>query len=362
MTTDTAPSSPTAPPISSASWLRVRLRKWVRPPRRLKFTRMGRWYTAFTLFIGFAAINTGNNLLFLLLGLMLAGIVLSGVISESTLRGLTVERVLPLEARAGKPALVGLRLTNAKSRTASFAVVARDVTATGPAGRGVVLRLGPNETREIAYRWEPARRGKVVFTMVELATRYPFGLFEKWREFDLVAEAVVFPREVAATATVHRRAAPPGERPSGTAGTGTEYFGLRDVRPGDDARHIHWRTSARRGRPVVIEREKERRRRVAVVIDNRVAAARDEAALDRAVESAAALVRHAALEQCEIAFAASEVTIPPGAGPAHERRILRALALLGPASSMLGPARVASSEELFVSIGYAPAGKEEDAA
>ena len=47
-----------------------------------------------TLLVGFGAINTGNNLLYLLLGMMLALILLSGVLSETTLRKLRVRRRL----------------------------------------------------------------------------------------------------------------------------------------------------------------------------------------------------------------------------------------------------------------------------
>ncbi|MBW2401796.1 MAG: DUF58 domain-containing protein, partial [Deltaproteobacteria bacterium] len=42
--------------------------------------------------VGFAALNTGNNLLYLVLSLMLAFLVLSGVMSESALRGIRVRR------------------------------------------------------------------------------------------------------------------------------------------------------------------------------------------------------------------------------------------------------------------------------
>ena len=48
-------------------------RRWrsVRPPRRLKFTREGKFFVGITLGVGFAAINTANNLLYLLLGMLL---------------------------------------------------------------------------------------------------------------------------------------------------------------------------------------------------------------------------------------------------------------------------------------------------
>ena len=71
---------------------RVALPAW---RRRLRFTQLGRWYVALTIGIGLAAINTGNNLLFLVLGLLLSSIVVSGLLSETSLRAVRVERRLP---------------------------------------------------------------------------------------------------------------------------------------------------------------------------------------------------------------------------------------------------------------------------
>ena len=78
-----------------------RWRRRLRPPRRLKFTREGKFFVGITLGVGFAAINTANNLLYLLLGMLLALIVVSGIMSELSLRDLTVVRRLPLRAQVG---------------------------------------------------------------------------------------------------------------------------------------------------------------------------------------------------------------------------------------------------------------------
>jgi hypothetical protein len=58
---------------------RQRLRRWFTPPRTLQITGAGRVYLLIALGVGLGALNTGNNLLYLLLGLMLSLIVLSGV-------------------------------------------------------------------------------------------------------------------------------------------------------------------------------------------------------------------------------------------------------------------------------------------
>ena len=63
-----------------------RLKAALRPPRTLKVTRMGRTYLVVTFGVGLGALNTGNNLLYLVLGLLLSVIILSGVLSERCLR------------------------------------------------------------------------------------------------------------------------------------------------------------------------------------------------------------------------------------------------------------------------------------
>jgi uncharacterized protein (DUF58 family) len=335
------------------------MRQWREGRLRLRITRVGWWYLSFTLVVGFAGVNTGNNLLFLLFGLLLAGVLISGVLSQWTLRGLSVERVLPSEATAGKAVLVGLRITNRKKRIGSYAIVARDVTRDGPVGQAFSIVVDAGQTRELTYRWEPPKRGLVQFVEVDLVTRFPFALFEKWLEWSAPREAVVFPREIPAPPLRPRQDVALGEQPNASAGPGTEFFALRDHRIGDDARSIHWLTSARRGRPVVVERERERRRRLSVLVDNRRESLQDQAsgikpeeALDQIVEAAAAIIRRADHEGCEVACsAAGGEMIAAGAGPVHLKRILKMLALLEPIDGGEPPAVAPASDRLDVRWG-----------
>src|SRR3954453_11132750 len=79
-----------APAKPGLAW--ARLRRRFRPPRRLGFTREGRIIVVLSVGVGFAAINTGNNLLYLLLGWLLSFIIASGILSETTLKSLRVAR------------------------------------------------------------------------------------------------------------------------------------------------------------------------------------------------------------------------------------------------------------------------------
>jgi uncharacterized protein (DUF58 family) len=296
--------------------------------RRLVFTRAGRWYTALTVGIGLAAINTGNNLLFLVLGLLLASIIVSGILSEQTLKGVKLERRLPPSATAGEPALIGLFARNLKRRGPSFSLELRE-RGGQVAGRGFLVLLPAGETAEIAYRFVPERRGAYAFDQLEVATKAPFGLFEKSRPIDAPGELVVFPRKIAAPRTEIRSLAREGEQPEDRVGPGHELHSLRNHRPGEDARSIHWRSSARQGRLIGVDRERELRHRVCVVFDQRPLSGEP---LERAVERAAALVTRELDAGAEVSLAVAGRNLPAGSGEGQLRSALRMLALLPPAT------------------------------
>ena len=104
--------SPSPKPRPNPTGVRARILRWLRPPRRLRPTRAGWNFFAITFGVGFAALNTGNNLLYLILALMLSFLVLSGVLSESALRGIRVRRRLPREFQAGAASRVVLEIEN----------------------------------------------------------------------------------------------------------------------------------------------------------------------------------------------------------------------------------------------------------
>jgi len=300
------------------------LARMLRPPRKLRFTRLGRWYCGLTIAVGLAAINTGNNLLFLVLGLLLSNIIVSGVLSEQALRRVTVGRRLPSTARAGVEALVGLWARNGKRRAPSFSLELREAGG-DVQGRAFLLALLAGEEKEAAYRTTPLRRGVHRFASLEVATRSPFGLFEKSLEVEAPAELIVFPRRVPAPPSVRESSGNIGERPSGRAGAGIELHALRDHREGGDVRMIHWRSSARAGRLIAIEREHARRRSVCIALDHRLLSGAD---LEAAVERAAALVERELGSGAEVSLALCGQTLPLGTGPGQLQAALTALALV----------------------------------
>src|SRR5512145_1477497 len=162
--------------------------------RAAKLTRDGRYYIGITFAVGLAAINTGNNLLYLLLGMLLSLIMVSGVLSEISLRHLTVVRRLPRRAQVGRPHLVEIEVFNHKRRFPSYAIEIEDLREGQPADkRCFFLKITARSAQVAAYRRTPARRGRDKHVGFRIATRFPFGLFEKSRELSQEGTLVIYP-------------------------------------------------------------------------------------------------------------------------------------------------------------------------
>ena len=122
------------------AWLR--LRAW----RRISFTPGGVAFTIGTFAVGFAAMNTGNNLLYLLLGAMLGFIAVSGWLSEQAIRGLVIHRRSPHAVTVGQDLHLIYHVTNRKTRLPSLAV---EISEEG-LPEGAVLAHVPGSGTEVA--------------------------------------------------------------------------------------------------------------------------------------------------------------------------------------------------------------------
>jgi uncharacterized protein (DUF58 family) len=316
-----------------------------RPPRQLRITRIGWFYLALTFGLGAAGINTGNNLIFLTCGVMLGMIVASGILSERCLRGLTVRRELPDRFTAGLPTLVGIAVHNRKSWP-SFGVLISEETALPPV-QGLELRvkrgmtLGqsqfpivrPGETARRAYAFTPARRGRLVFARLRIATRFPFGLFEKSLYVECPEEGLAWPhpRPCALPQVPERPLA--GEHAAAREGHGTEPWDLRPLRQGEDSRHIAWAASARAGQLLAQTRERLSRSEVEL----RLSAPGDAEAFERQIGETAFRAEWLIGRGNAVSlYLRDKLLIERGHGESHLRNVLDALARMGDPVSGLG--------------------------
>jgi uncharacterized protein (DUF58 family) len=299
------------------------------PDWEIRITNFGLGYILMCLVVAIAATNTGNNNLYIVLAAMLAAMVVSGIISRRNVRGVFCEIEAIDEVTATRPALLRLRLENRmKSETAQAIFFLHE----GLPGPLWIDPLKAGEKREVVIEGLFPRRGVVQRADAGLLSRFPLGLFRKYRRAGLAREIVVYPLPERGTVAE----VPPEEVAGGRAharrrGGGTDVRTLRDFVPGDDPRDLHWKQSARMRRWIVREREAERDRVLFLAIDNAVAWPPDAAALERFEETIARCAGQALLllsRGGEVGLHARGVKVAARSGRAQRLRILDALARL----------------------------------
>ncbi|MBU4272236.1 MAG: DUF58 domain-containing protein [Planctomycetes bacterium] len=249
--------------------------------RQTTVCREGWYYLVIVALVLGGAMLKEVNLLLILAGMLLGPVLLNWRAVGLALRGLKIERRLPLRVGAGDPLAVGLNLTNTRRRLGSWAIVAeeqiqreadtrrgRRPTTLRPSVLFPYVRAG--QWRKGGYRGRLERRGRYRFGPIRLSTRFPFGLFSKTITVGRPETLIVLPRLGRLTEgwTARRMEAFAGaDRRRNRPGLEGDFYGVRQWRAGDGKRLIHWRSSARTGELTVRQFERPRSRDVAVVLD-----------------------------------------------------------------------------------------------
>ena len=353
---------------TSLGWLALRM--------DYRVTREGFLYVGGVLVLALAALNTGNNLLFLILASLLAGMLISGVLSHLVLSGVELRLALPEHIFAGQSVRALAELSNRKKRLPSFSLLlcsapprsrreTRRVFQGGlqvqPAPAGQILAqpvyfpyLAAGQVCQQSVEMQFPRRGVYQQDTLGLRTRFPFGFVEKTRRVNSALEAVVYPAIEPTDGTYQDLALVSGELESYMRGRGHDLYAIRAYQTSDSARHVDWKASAKRGALQVREFTREDERRVLLVLDPfRPPNAKDPAS-DQAFERGVSLCANLAWRFYEMdsvlgfRTAGYETPLAPAGEVIYD--ILRHLAVAASRPAEPGPpflTQVSSSSQLF---------------
>src|SRR6185369_9240923 len=298
---------------------------------RTTVTVEGLLFIVFLIVIGFAAWNTGNNLLYLILSAMLAFLIAANLIGRVSLAGVAVQLRFPDHIYAGESASISVTLLNHKRVLPSYSVLvealsepqeARDAAtrrrgdaateknesasstkpgetngqpgepgdadgaslAASPRSRVAALPVFPSpplEVGKLAYfvliparssgrhRIERtfARRGRYPITGFRLATKFPAGFFKKWRRIDARGELVVYPKPQPLSDFYHSLPMLAGRIESRARGSGDDLYAIRRYQTSDHLRNIDWKATAKSQQMMVREHTREDEWRLTIVFD-----------------------------------------------------------------------------------------------
>jgi uncharacterized protein (DUF58 family) len=247
--------------------------RWLGYKMEYKVTREGYIYMGGILLISVAALNTGNNLLFLILASLIATILMSGILSSITLSGVAMRLQLPDHIFAGQPIRASLELHNEKVTLPSFSLRVEAVTPKGSPAAALLetpvyfpylpKRGRASQTVPISF---PVR-GVYRQDAFRIVTRFPFGFLQKAHRISLPTEALVYPSVEPTREFFEILPGLQGAMESLAKGRGQDLYALRDYVPTDSARHVHWKASARLGSLMVREFTREDETRVLLVLD-----------------------------------------------------------------------------------------------
>jgi uncharacterized protein (DUF58 family) len=309
-----------------------------------EMTREGLAYLGVALVIGVAALNTTNNLLFIVLAAMLSAIVISGFASAAVLRGLELDVVMPDIAFAGKPVTAHITLHNPRRWIPAFSV--RVVTQLKKKKRkpglewrktefvfpkdGAWLRLPdyklerkvadarppdifdrpayfsfvpPHATAEAPVELNFPRRGRYSHETFHLATRFPFSFLIKSRRVKMTRDLLVYPALLESDDFLHVLPMITGEYTAMVRGRGAELYRIREHTPEDSARFLDWKATAKTGALKVREFTREDERRLRIVFDNPAPGAVSAETYEHAISMAASLAWHFTGQNVELSYA-----------------------------------------------------------
>ena len=296
--------------IGTVPYLARRLAaKRVREALDFEVTRAGALYVVVVLVVGVAALNTGNNLLYIIVSAMLAAIAVSGAASAVCLRGLRLDLKVPEHIFAGVETAGTLVVRNPRRWLPSFSITASPaeilkakkswhwvkttfpvppwrppdrqwlqlpdrklrrvaVESSGVFHQSAYFPFLPPKmalTAEVKLNFRKRGRYQEKFT---LSTRFPFAFLVKSRRAALAREVLIYPELTNTEEIVELLPILSGKIEAYLKGRSADLYRIREYQPEDSVRHVDWKATAKSGALKVREYSREDERRLRFVFDN----------------------------------------------------------------------------------------------
>ncbi len=280
-----------------------------------------------------AAWNTGNNLYYLVSAVLLSMFFVTLLLGRFNLRGVAIDQVYPETVYQHESFPVRTIVANRKRLLPSFAIETDIHPALVSDQPPFVLCTPPRQWDSVRSAATAPRRGLVKAEQVTVRSRFPVGLFEHGVTRPSAAELLVYPAIRRIHPSILRLLATEGAISTPRRGDSRDFYGIREYRRGDDSRLICWKISAKHGRLMLREFERQEHRGILIQFDGYVndrSATYEIDLFEKAVSFCASLVWHYLSEGYDVGLLTPSQHVWPGAGRQHFHRLMKVLALIEP--------------------------------
>ncbi|KHD05874.1 hypothetical protein PN36_06350 [Candidatus Thiomargarita nelsonii] len=342
------------------------LDRWIKQ----RFTKIGLLLLASSIAAGVFGIDTRQNLAYQLFSILLA-LLLLGIFSSWFFRvRLTARRDLPRLATVGESLHYQVQVQNHTQKQQQSLILRENIKLHPPSfesflrtkepgqekrnwfdnyvgyprwlwlmniSKGAEIAeqslpaISPNSSVSIKMTLTPLRRGYVDFTSMTFARSDPLGLFNAGCTIDMPTPLLVLPKRYPVneiSLSIARKFQMGGVPLALGTGEQADFDHLREYRPGDSLRHIHWKSWAKVGKPIVKAFQDEFFVRHALIFDTFSEEAGGEvfeAAVSVAASFAAAPRNHEVL--LDLMFVGTQAyNFTSGRGLAQSEQLLEILA------------------------------------
>ena len=312
--------------------------------RFFRFTKRGVTFILIVFIISFATFNTGNNLLILILSFLLASLIVSGIVANLVLFGLKISLRVPQEIHARQRAVFLITLRNLKKFFPSFALQLKgenegredfqDTDFFVQAKRFPYVRAG--ERLRLRLQCQFGRRGIYPVEGFEIKTTFPFGFFWRGRQLDATGNIIVYPeiQDLGPLFTLHPEVH--GLEEKNRRGSSNELYNIRHYEAGDNARFVHWKSTAKLASLMVKDFASEQEVPLNVLFSTYLPnpSRSDLEQFEKAVSCVASLGRYYRLKGHKFRFDSGEFDVAVDGHVREYESFMEYLAQVGPAEQM----------------------------
>jgi uncharacterized protein (DUF58 family) len=324
--------------------------EWLPFSTHYHVTKEGWLYFGALTIIVFAAVNTANNLLYMVLSALLAVLLLSGFLSALNFRFLKVTARIPAHCFAREPFPISVQVRNLKQLFPTFSLQLEPVEQSlFRFSTFYVPLVRPQKHSSDLGQAMLARRGRYALQKVKASSRYPFGFFVKDLDFPVDAECICYPEIIPQEQINFSDIDIQGSNQRFERGFGHDLYMIRDYLPSDSARHVHWKASAKTSTLKTREYSAEESRRVILAFD-RFGHPDEIAKFEQLVSYTASLAYHFMHAGIELSLVSDEWQSAKGNSQAILDSILQYLALVEISGSAAPPDLKAANGAIRLSL------------